>query len=85
MENPKKVLLINTHLTYPNFSEGLLNGSFYQKAKEFFKANNFVILETKVEDGYDAEEEVEKHLQADIIILQTPINWFGAPWIYKIC
>lgn len=83
MENPKKVLLINAHLTYPNFSEGILNASFYQKAKEFFEANNFGILETKVEDGYDTEEEVEKHLQADIIILQTSINWFGAPWIYK--
>ncbi len=40
-------------------------------------------METKVEDRYDVEEEVAKHLQADFIILQTPINWFGAPWIYK--
>lgn len=83
MENTKKVLLINTHLKYPNWSEGKLNASFHQKAKDFFKANNFEILETKVEDGYDSDEEVEKHLKADIIILQTPINWFGAPWIYK--
>ena len=83
MNKTKKVLLINTHLTYPNWSEGTLNGSFQQKAKDFFKANDFEILETKVEDGYDAEEEVEKHLQAAIIVLQTPINWFGAPWIYK--
>jgi len=22
-------------------------------------------------------------MEADIIILQTPVNWFGAPWIYK--
>ena len=83
MSTTKKVLLINTHLTYPNWSEGTLNASFHQKAKEYFEANNFEILETKVEDGYDANEEMEKHLQADIIILQTPINWFGAPWIYK--
>jgi len=83
MSTIKKVLLINTHLTYPNWSEGTLNASFHQKAKDFFTANNFEILETKVEDGYDANEEVEKHLAADIIILQTPINWFGAPWIYK--
>lgn len=83
MSTIKKVLLINTHLTYPNWSEGTLNASFHQKAKDFFTANNFKILETKVEDGYDANEEVEKHLEADIIILQTPINWFGAPWIYK--
>ncbi|WP_316783494.1 NAD(P)H-dependent oxidoreductase [Pedobacter frigiditerrae] len=79
----KKVLLINTHLTYPNWSEGLLNDAFQGTAKEFFIANNFEVLETKVEDGYNPDEEVEKHMQADIIILQTPINWFGAPWIYK--
>lgn len=83
MNKKRTVLLINTHLTYPDFSEGTLNASFHQKAKQFFEANNFEILETKVEAGYDADEEVEKHLQADIIILQTPINWFGAPWIYK--
>lgn len=83
MSQQKKVLLINTHLNYPGWSEGTLNASFYQTAKTFFEANNFKVLETKVEDGYNADEEVEKHLEADIIVLQTPINWFGAPWIYK--
>ena len=29
------------------------------------------------------EAEVQKHVDADLVILQTPINWFGAPWIYK--
>jgi modulator of drug activity B len=79
----KKVLLINTHLTYPNWSEGKLNDAFHQKAKDFFEEKGYETLETKVEDGYDANEEVQKHVEADIIILQTPINWFGAPWIYK--
>lgn len=83
MEKSKKVLLINTHLTYSNWSEGTLNNSFVQKAKDFFESKSFEVLETKVEDGYNPEEEVEKHLQADIVILQTPVNWFGAPWIYK--
>jgi len=79
----KKVLLINTHLTYPNWSEGLFNDAFHQKAKDFFLGKGFEVLETKVEDGYNPDEEVEKHIDADILILQTPINWFGAPWIYK--
>lgn len=83
MKSTKKVLLINTHLTYPNWSEGKLNDAFHQKAKDFFTEKGFEILVTKVEAGYDANEEVNKHLEADIIILQTPINWFGAPWIYK--
>ncbi|WET71829.1 NAD(P)H-dependent oxidoreductase [Sphingobacterium sp.] len=79
----KTVLLINTHLTYPNRSEGKLNASLQEVAREFFKSNGYLVLETKVEEGYDPVKEVEKHLQADIIVLQTPINWFGAPWIYK--
>lgn len=83
MNSIKKVLLINTHLTYPSWSEGLLNDAFHQTAKAFFLSKGFEVLETKVEEGYNAAEEVEKHLQAEFIILQTPINWFGAPWIYK--
>jgi modulator of drug activity B len=83
MEKSKKVLLINTHLTYPGWTEGKLNNSFIQIAKDFFEGKSFEVLETKVENGYNPEEEVEKHLQADIILLQTPVNWFGAPWIYK--
>lgn len=79
----KTVLLINAHLNYPNWSEGKLNEAFIQKAKVFFESNGYDIIETKVEDGYSVEDEVEKHLQADIVILQMPVNWFGAPWIYK--
>lgn len=78
-----KVLLINTHLTYPNWTEGTLNQSFLQVAKDFFLTKGFEVLETKVEAGYQPTEEVAKHLEADIVILQTPINWFGSPWIYK--
>lgn len=83
MAKSKKVLLINTHLTYPNWTEGTLNNSFIQKAKDFFEAKSFEILETKIESGYEPDEEVEKHMEADIVILQMPVNWFGAPWIYK--
>ncbi len=46
-----KVLLINAHLTYPNWSEGSLNQAFFNKAKEFFQSNNYEILETKIEAG----------------------------------
>lgn len=79
----KKVLLINTHLTYPNWTEGKLNDSFFKVAKDFFESKSYVVLETTIEDGYQPDEEVKKHLEAEIVILQTPINWFGAPWIYK--
>ncbi len=83
MAETKKVLLINAHLTYPNWTEGKLNNSFNQISKDFFTTQSFEVLETNIEDGYDPEEEEKKHLEADIVILQMPVNWFGAPWIYK--
>lgn len=83
MADTKKVLLINAHLTYPNWTEGTLNNAFFQVAKDFFQAQSFEVLETTIEDGYQPEEEEKKHLEADLVILQMPVNWFGAPWIYK--
>ena len=26
---------------------------------------------------------MKKHVAADLVILQMPVNWFSAPWIYK--
>ena len=52
-------------------------------AKAFFVERGHPVAETFVERGYDPEEEVKKHAAADLVILQTPVNWFSAPWIYK--
>ncbi len=82
MKNSKKVLLIQAHLFYPS-SEGKLNDAFFQIAKSFFIKNGYQVLETKIETAYDIDQEVEKHLEANIVILQTPVNWFSAPWIHK--
>ncbi|MBD2065970.1 NAD(P)H-dependent oxidoreductase [Leptolyngbya sp. FACHB-671] len=77
------ILIINTHLTYAGWSEGKLNLAFMDLAKTFFLERGHEVVETFVERGYNPEEEVEKHLAGDRVILQTPVNWFGAPWIYK--
>ena len=79
----KTVLLINAHLMISGRSLGRLNASFYKVAKSFFQSQSYRILETKVSDGYNIDEEVQKIIQADIVILQTPINWESTPWIYK--
>ena len=78
-----KILIINTHLTYPGWSEGKLNLAFMDLAKAFFVERGHPVAETFVERGYVPEEEVKKHAAADLVILQTPVNWFSAPWIYK--
>ncbi len=59
-EKQQTVLLINAHLMYSGLSEERLNNAFYDKAKEFFGAQNFKVLETKIESGYNVENEVGK-------------------------
>ena len=53
-----KILIINTHLTYPGWSEGKLNLAFMDLAKASFVERGQV-AETFVERGYDPEEEVK--------------------------
>ncbi len=79
----KKALLINTHLRYEGFSEGRLNRTMVDFMKKELEAKGCEVKLTNVEKGYDAAEEVEKHVWADLIITQAPCNWFGCPWIYK--
>ena len=36
-----------------------------------------------MKDDWNVEEEVEKHVWADLVILQSPVNWMGVPWSFK--
>src|SRR3546814_16306247 len=47
------------------------------------RRRGYDVWTTVLEQGYAIDEEVEKHLWADVIFLQTPVYWFGTPWIYK--
>jgi NADPH dehydrogenase (quinone) len=80
-----QILIINTPLAYPGWSEGRLNRALMDSAKAFFTERGHEVTETLVERGYNPAEEVKKDAAADLIILQTPVNWFSAPWIYKKC
>ena len=79
----KKVLIINTHQFYEGISTGTLNSSIVEIIKETMLSLGCEIQVTEVEKGYDINEEVNKHLWADLIITQSPVYWFGSPWIYK--
>lgn len=52
-------------------------------AQKQFESRGHKVTVTKIEEGYDAAREEQRHLESDLVIVQTPINWFGAPWIYK--
>jgi len=79
----KNILIINAHQFYEGFSEGKLNKTMVDVAKEALEASACEVKLTHIEQGYDINREIEKHLWADFIITQSPVFWFGTPWIYK--
>jgi modulator of drug activity B len=78
----KNVLIINAHQYY-SFAEGKLNKALIEKAEKFLKNKDYKTKITTSENEYNVEEELEKHKWADIILLQTPINWMGVTWSFK--
>jgi len=77
------ILLINAHQRYEGFAEGKLTQSILEIMENKFKAMGKDVKVTNIESGYDADEEVKKHLWADLIIFQTPVYWMSVPWITK--
>lgn len=78
----KNVLIINAHHYYP-FSEGKLNAALIEKADAFFQAKGYQTRVVNTQDEFDVETELENHQWADIVFLQSPINWMGMTWSFK--
>jgi modulator of drug activity B len=77
-----KILVINGHFYYP-YAQGRLNQTMFDEIVSVLGEKN-EIKTTIVEKGYDVEEEIEKFKWADIIIFQTPVNWFSFPGGFKL-
>ena len=78
----QNVFIINAHEPWP-FSEGKLNRSMVERATANLENKGYQIQMTTMHDDYDVEKEIEKHMWADAMILQTPCNWMGVPWTFK--
>ena len=63
-------------------SEGRFNRSLVDAAESLL-GDSHDIRKTLIEDGYDIEEEHEKWLWADSVVLQFPVFWFSCPSILK--
>ncbi|MFZ6642300.1 NAD(P)H-dependent oxidoreductase [Undibacterium sp. TC4M20W] len=79
----KHALIINAHQFYEGISSGKLNLSMADIIKTELQNRDYQVRQTQIEQGYDINAEVQNHLWADLIILQSPVYWFGMPWIYK--
>ncbi|WP_251516793.1 MULTISPECIES: NAD(P)H-dependent oxidoreductase [Staphylococcus] len=77
----KNILIINGHEYYKK-SKGQLNQTIFEEWERLLK-DKFNVETTIVDQGYDVDEEIEKWLRADIIIMQTPIYWFSIPGKFK--
>ena len=76
------VFLINAHQAYP-FSPGKLNGTLIDMAVDHLHTQGHSTDVTTMTDDWDVEAEIAKHQAADTVILQTPVNWMGVPWLMK--
>ncbi|MEZ5528358.1 MAG: NAD(P)H-dependent oxidoreductase [Porticoccaceae bacterium] len=77
------VLVINASQPVAGMSEGKLNTMLAGFIREELERGGHEVRTTETNAGYDIEEEVEKHLWADLIITQSPVYWFGNPWTYR--
>ena len=76
------ILIINGHHYYP-FAEGRLNTTLMDTADEVLKAKGHNTKIVRTDDEWDVEEELEKHKWADVVLLQSPVNWMMVPWTFK--
>ncbi|MEM9066006.1 MAG: NAD(P)H-dependent oxidoreductase [Planctomycetota bacterium] len=76
------VFVINAHQEY-EFSKGTLNATLTEIALEHLTSSGYDTRLTTMKDEWDAEAEIANHVWADIVLLQTPVNWMGVPWTFK--
>ena len=76
------ILIINAHHAYP-FSEGRLNASLIDIANRQLAEKGHSVRIVHTDNDWNVEEELENHQWADVILLQSPINWMTVPWTFK--
>jgi len=76
------VLIINAHQYYA-FAEGKLNATLVDKAVNIMEAKGHKTRVVTMSETLDVEKELENHRWADIVLLQSPVNWMSLPWKFK--
>jgi modulator of drug activity B len=76
------IFIINAHQAYP-FSEGKLNQTLTQRAVDLLETKGHSVRTVTMKDDIDVDTELANHQWADVVILQSPVNWMGVPWSFK--
>ncbi len=79
----KKIFVINGGQEFGH-SGGKFNETISKATVSFFtEREGYQVKFTNVSDDYNAAEEVEKYVWADVVIYHTPIWWFQVPHNFK--
>lgn len=76
------ILIINGAKQFAH-SNGQLNDTLTDFSVAHLQHLGHVVQVSRADQAYDAAQEVEKFLWADVIIYQMPGWWMGAPWTVK--
>jgi len=74
--------IVHGHQPYP-FAKGRLNQTLTDRARDFFEKRGDEVTVVHTAKGWDVDNEIRAHQQADTVILQFPANWMGVPWSLK--
>lgn len=76
------ILLINGKKSFGH-SKGALNQHLVNIANTQLTHLGHRVSITNVDEGYDIESEIDRWLNANVVIYQMPGWWMGPPWIIK--
>ncbi|MDN5418888.1 MAG: NAD(P)H-dependent oxidoreductase [Acinetobacter sp.] len=76
------ILIVNGAKQFAH-SNGELNDTLTALGEDVLSDLGHCVKVTRTDANYDAQEEVEKYLWADVVIYQMPGWWMGAPWTMK--
>ena len=77
-----KILILDAGKQFAH-SNGELNHTMTEVAETFLRDRGHEVQVTRIDDGYDIQQEVQKYLDNDVVIYQMPGWWMGEPWILK--
>lgn len=77
-----KALIINAH--YPSaFSSGSLDTSLVERAKGLLEQKGYEARTQNVVEDWDTAEQPENLKWANVVLVQSPVNWMGVSWRFK--
>lgn len=77
-----RILIINGHEQYPR-SPGRLNSHLVEVARSALAGMGHSVEVVATSGEFDIDAEVDRHVRADTVIVQSPVNWMGFPWSCK--